>query len=147
MDHVVEALTVDSQPIAVIRLVARQDQLSKVVPAACGEVWGFLKSAGIKGGRHVAVYFDGVVNLEVGAEIDAPILGSDRVHSSMTPAGPVATTAHFGDYSGLGDAHQAILQWCKHNGRTQAGPNWEIYGHWTDNPAQLRTDVFYLLNP
>jgi len=27
-----------------------------------------------------------------------------------------------------------------------AGPNWEIYGHWTDDPAQLRTDVFYLLD-
>ena len=26
-----------------------------------------------------------------------------------------------------------------------AGPNWEVYGHWHDDPSQLRTDVFYLL--
>jgi hypothetical protein len=30
-----------------------------------------------------------------------------------------------------------------------AGPNWEVYGHWTDewnsDPAKIRTDVFYLL--
>src|SRR5262245_59498011 len=26
-----------------------------------------------------------------------------------------------------------------------AGPNWEIYGDWTDNPDELRTEVFYLL--
>ena len=25
------------------------------------------------------------------------------------------------------------------------GHTWEIYGHWTDNPDELRTDVFYLL--
>jgi hypothetical protein len=31
---------------------------------------------------------------------------------------------------------------------TLAGPNWEIYGDWNDQPDQLRTDVFYLLkNP
>jgi hypothetical protein len=32
-----------------------------------------------------------------------------------------------------------------------AGPNWEIYGHWLDewnnDPAKIRTDVFYLLQP
>ena len=27
----------------------------------------------------------------------------------------------------------------------RAGPAWEIYGDWTDDPAQLRTDVQYLL--
>jgi hypothetical protein len=25
------------------------------------------------------------------------------------------------------------------------GVDWEIYGHWDDDPAKLRTDVFYLL--
>jgi len=26
-----------------------------------------------------------------------------------------------------------------------AGPRWEVYGHWSDNPATRRTDIFYLL--
>jgi hypothetical protein len=25
--------------------------------------------------------------------------------------------------------------------------SWELYGHWEDDPAKLRTDVFYLLRP
>ena len=39
----------------------------------------------------------------------------------------------------------AILDWCAANGRMPAGPSWEIYGHATPDPADSRTDVFYLL--
>ena len=39
----------------------------------------------------------------------------------------------------------AVREWCAEQGHTLAGPNWEVYGDWTDNPAELRTDVFYLL--
>ena len=68
---------------------------------------------------------------------------------SLTPAGEVATAAHFGPYNRLNEAHEAIRQWCVDNGRKPAGPNWEIYGHWIDewnrDPSKIRTDVFYLL--
>jgi hypothetical protein len=43
-------------------------------------------------------------------------------------------------------AHDAIRQWCRDNERQIAGPNWEVYGHWSDDPDQRRTDVFYLLS-
>jgi effector-binding domain-containing protein len=42
-------------------------------------------------------------------------------------------------------AHNAIHQWAKENNQPLAGPSWEIYGHWTDDPAALRTDIYYLL--
>ena len=58
---------------------------------------------------------------------------------------------HFGPYNRLGEAHQAIRDWCANHGYSLAGPNWEIYGHWLDawnaDPGQIRTDVFYLLSP
>lgn len=39
--------------------VAPRD-LAKFVPAACGEVWSFIRSAGLKKpGRHVALYLAG----------------------------------------------------------------------------------------
>jgi len=28
-----------------------------------------------------------------------------------------------------------------------AGQSWEVYGHWHADPAQLRTEVYYLLQP
>jgi effector-binding domain-containing protein len=62
-----------------------------------------------------------------------------------TPHGVAAMTTHSGDYSRLGDANDAILAWCRANDRRRAGPSWEVYGHWHADPAQLRTDVYYLL--
>jgi effector-binding domain-containing protein len=64
---------------------------------------------------------------------------------SATPSGEVATTTHWGDYANLATAHDAVLAWCRSQGRSIAGPRWEVYGHWSDNPATRRTDIFYLL--
>jgi effector-binding domain-containing protein len=124
--------------------------LATVVPAACGTVWTVIRAQQVQGaGRHVAVYWDNQINLEVGVEVAAPFPGHGEVVGSATPAGPVVTTTHYGPYSRLYEAHEAIRRWCASNGHSLAGPNWEVYGHWEDewnsDPTKIRTDVFYLL--
>jgi len=141
-----------ARPVAVVRRRARRDQLSTVVPAACGEVWNVIRAQQVAGaGRHIAIYLDDRINLEVGVELETPFAGYGAVVGSATPAGAVATAVHFGPYNRLGDAHGAILQWCERNGYAAAGPSWEIYGHWVDewnrDPSKIRTDVFYLVRP
>jgi effector-binding domain-containing protein len=137
------------RPLAVVRRRAGASELSKVVPEACGVVWNALRAKQIKGGRLVAVYLDGQINLEVGVEVDAPFAGDGDVVASSLPTGTVATTTHLGPYHKLGGAHRAICDWCSANGHALAGPNWEIYGHWmpewNDDPSGIRTDVYYLL--
>jgi effector-binding domain-containing protein len=64
---------------------------------------------------------------------------------AVIPGGMVATVVHMGPYQKLPEAHAAVRGWCAEHGHALAGPSWEIYGDWTDNPAELRTDVFYLL--
>jgi effector-binding domain-containing protein len=146
MGYNVEIKHVDAHLTAVVRTQASQSQLSTVVPQLCGEVWSFAKSAGLpRPGRHVAIYHDGAINLEVGALVDHPFTGNDRVVCSSTPAGLVAMTEHVGPYNKLGDAHKAICDWCKAHGHALAVPNWEIYGHWNDDPNKLVTEVYYLL--
>jgi effector-binding domain-containing protein len=148
MGYVVHAEQMVPRPIAVVRRCAPAQALSTVVPAACGEVWNVIRARAVAGaGRHVAVYYDGCINLEVGVEVPPGFVGDGDgdVFASMTPAGLVATTEHVGPYDRLGDAHAAIRDWCRHQGHAVAGPNWEIYGHWIDDHAQPRTDVFYLL--
>jgi hypothetical protein len=137
-------------PLAVVRRRARPQELAKVVQEACGLVWNVMRSQKVAGaGRHVAVYLDGQINLEVGVELPAPFAGHGEVVASTTPAGTVATTTHRGPYQLLGQAHEAIRRWCASNGYSPAGPNWEIYGHWQDewnsDPSNIITDVFYLL--
>jgi effector-binding domain-containing protein len=136
--------------IAVVKRSATPSRVSKVITDACGLVWNAIKAEGIKGaGRHVAVYYEQFLKMEIGVEMESPIEAIGEVASSMLPAGDVATTTHFGPYQQLGEAHDAIHAWCRANGRVPAPPCWEIYGHWLDDwnndPRKIRTDVYYLL--
>jgi effector-binding domain-containing protein len=150
MNYDVRLEQMSSGPLAVVRRRASLEELSRVVPDACGTVWNVVRAQKITGaGRHVALYLDDEINLEVGVELDAPFAGHGEVVGSSTPGGRVVTTVHFGPYSRLHEAHEAIRQWCAHHDYTLAGPSWEIFDHWKDewnsDSSKIRTDVFYLL--
>ena len=150
MEYVVRLEQLSARPLAVVRRRAASHELSKVVPDACGTVWNVIRAQKVSGaGRHVAVYLDGQINLEVGVELDGPFSGHGEVVLSATPPGLVATTTHFGPYHLLHQAYAAIRQWCAANGKVLAGPGWEVYGHWQDewnsDPSKICTEVFCLL--
>jgi effector-binding domain-containing protein len=146
MGYLITVDRVEPTLIASIRKQAAQSELSRVVPAACGEIWNYARSAGLANpGRMLAIYHDCEINLEVGVEVSEPFVGDGEHFCSSLPAGPAATTAHFGDYDRLADAHGAVTKFVKDKGYELAGPSWEIYGHMTGNPSEVRTDVFYLL--
>jgi effector-binding domain-containing protein len=139
----------ESIPLAIIRRQARKSDLPRLVPECCGLVWNALREQKTKGGRHVAIYCDEVMNVEVGAELQGAFTDRGEVVRSATPAGLVAWATHFGPYNQLGAAHDAVRQWCKAHNHKLAGPSWEVYGHWENewdqNPSQIRTDVFWLV--
>ena len=138
-----------SIPLAVIRRQVSASDLARVVPECCGLVWNAVRAQQTRGGRHVAVYWDGTIQLEVGVELLGPFAEQGDVVRSATPSGSVAWVTHRGPYNSLGAAHDAIHAWCRAHDHPLAGPNWEIYGHWqpewNDDPSQVRTDVFYQL--
>ena len=149
MSYEIKLTNAEAILTAVIRSRVPSKELSKFVPAACGEVWSFIRSARLpRPGRHTALYLDSGL-VEVGAEVFGKFTGNDRVHCSQLPAGCVVTTAHFGPYPRLGDAHSSVRQWCAEQGHRLSGICWEIYGHWDEswntNPSKIRTDVFHLL--
>lgn len=150
MPYEIKLTTTEVIPTAVIRDRVQPKDFAKFVPWACGEVWSFIRAAGLpRPGRHVALYLpEGM--LEVGAEVSEPFAAKDRVSCSQLPAGRVATTTHFGPYPQLGDAHSAVRQWCADQKLELAGTCWEIYGHWekswNSDPSKIRTDVFHLVS-
>jgi effector-binding domain-containing protein len=147
----VQVAHADSIPLAVVRRQVRASELARVVPEGCGVVWSFVRARQLRAGRHVAVYWDCTIRLEVGVEMIESIPEEEDVVRSATPAGRVASVVHFGPYQQLGMAHQAIRDWCSAGNLQLAGPNWEIYGHWQNDwdadPSRIRTDVFYQLAP
>ena len=93
-----------------IRSRVQPGELSRFVPVACGEVWSYIRSAGLpKPGRHVALYLDAQGSVEVGAEVSEPFVGNDRVQCSLLPAGPVATAVHFGPLSLLTQPEPVVV--------------------------------------
>ncbi len=150
MPYEIRETTTEAIRTAVIRSRVAPGDLSKFVPAACGEVWSFIRSAHLpRPGRHTALYLDGGW-VEVGAEVSEPFPGNDRVHCSQLPAGRVVATTHFGPYARLGDAHSEVRRWCAYHEHRLSGICWEIYGHWDEHwnsdPTKIRTDLFHLLD-
>ena len=141
----------DAIPLAVVRRRVPRSALAAVVPQGCGLVWDFVRKRGLDGGRHVAIYLNGNIDLEVGVEVAGAFDEDGDVVRSSTPGGAVVSAIHFGPYQRLGATHQAIHAWCAANGHQLAGPNWEIYGHWLPewnaDPSGIRTDVFYKVAP
>jgi len=147
--YAVQLQRLSSVPLAVIRRQARSSELARVVPECCGVVWNAVRAQQTQAGRHVAIYWDGSIRLEVGVELHGSFAEQGEIVRSATPSGAVASATHFGPYAGLGAAHEAIRQWCVANKHRLAGPNWEIYGHWQrqwgTDPSRIRTDLYYLL--
>jgi effector-binding domain-containing protein len=135
--------------VAVVRRRAERRELARLVPECCGKVWNVVRAQGTPAGRHVAIYWDDSIRLEVGVELQGPFVDRGDVVTSATPAGLVAMATHFGPYSGLGGAYAAIRQWAAAHQQGIAGPSWEIYGHWmpewNDDPSKIRTDVCCLV--
>ena len=103
-------------------------------------------------GQNVFVYRDTPdrpteTDVAFGVGVTAPFVAVGAVAPTLLPIGEVATTTHRGSYAELDAAHDAVIAWCRQRGRRRAGPRWEVYGHWTEDEAQLQTDVFYLLEP
>ena len=117
------------------------------------EVYAVVKPAGAdRAGRgedrwqNVMLYKDDVPNVEVGVLASGPFSDTGNVTSSALPAGVTAATTHRGPYAELDLAHRAVRDWCAAHGRQLAGPRWEIYGHWREDPRELETEVYYLLS-
>jgi hypothetical protein len=146
MTSEVEVAAAPEQLWAAVRQRTTKSDVAGEIRPLVGRAWEMLGRHPELGrrGRNVALYHpDGSV--EVGVEVPAGFEDEAEVRCAALPTGTIPTCAYFGSYEGLGEAHGAIQAWARDAGRQLAGTSWELYGHWTDDPVQLRTDVCYLL--
>jgi effector-binding domain-containing protein len=150
VDYDVRTERAQPRSLAAIRARVPAGRLGAEIIRLLDVIWPVLRAQGAGTGHNVVIYrgaTDGALTVDVGVEVPAGFLPEGDVQAAATPSGEVATAAHFGDYSRLGGAYEALERWCASNDRQTAGVNWEVYGDWDDDPGKVRTDVYFLLKP
>lgn len=146
MEYEVVTLTAQPRPIAAIPATTTWQEFPRLWRPLLDQVHATMRWGGTgPKGRNVMLYHDDVPHVEIGVELDQPAEFDAPVVRSALPAGPVAMTVHHGPFELLGGGHDALARWCTEQGVTRAGPSWEIYGHWYEDPALLQTEIYYLL--
>jgi effector-binding domain-containing protein len=149
----IEVRTEQAAPrrLAAIRSVTAPQDLRQTIGRSLGIIWPAVREQGVRFGHNVFVYRDGepgTLIVELGVEVLGDFTESGEIQIVQTPPGEVATAAYYGDdYSQMAPVYQALEQWCVSNGRRPAGVNWEVYGDPAEDPAQTRTDIYFLLEP
>ena len=154
------------RPVTIVDLAARKliglrsratpQTVSKSMLATLTRVWEMIRKDNLKTlGLNVAIYYsreEGAppasdFGFVAGVLVDGDAGRPAGLEVLETPAGPCAHAELIGDYGLIPEVHRQIRDWCRANGRRLAGVNLEIYGHWTGDQSQARTDVYYLLTP
>jgi effector-binding domain-containing protein len=145
---------VDPRPTAVIAQATTWEEFPHVWGPLLDEVYRFVRGrdelatgTGNERWQNVMLYKSDTPDVEVGVLVSGPFPQEGRVIASELPAGEVATATHRGDYGQLGVTHGTVRDEVAAQGRALAGPCWEVYGHWRADPAELETEVFWLLSP
>ena len=146
MTYHVELTTSAESPTAVVAATTTWERFPSLWKEMLDQVWAFLRSSDLRtDGHNIMLYKDDVPNVEVGVQVTRSFKPIGQVVPSRLPAGRVACTLHRGPYDRLDEPHRAIREWCVARSLALAGPRWEIYGDWREDPAQLETEVCYLL--
>jgi len=154
MPYVCELRRLAAQPAMAVRRTIHPDRASAAIVEAFAAVGRFLREnggrpTGVTYARFLGLDLD-QVRVEVGFTVAELLLSAGDVIALELPAGEVVVTRHVGPYEGLSAAQDALEAWMSANGRTAAGPAWEVYLNGppdTTDPAQFDTDVYVPLTP
>lgn len=148
MEQVPEIVRLDEVPTAVIRGTVSMEEIAGFYDRVYGEVAATVARQGATPQAAFGLYLkppQDTFELEAGFVVDRPIERDGEVMASLLPAGRAARLTHLGPYDALGDSWERLMGWIGEQGKTQAGPMWEVYVTEPtpeSDPATLRTDLF-----
>ena len=149
MNHDVRVETASPRGFAAVHARVPAGRVAAVFGGYLDQVYAAARAGAVAvDGQNIFLYRDGrdgEMDVAFGVGVAAPFTAAGAVRYTELPSGRVATTTHWGDYGRLGEAHGAVLSWCRAHGLALAGPRWEIYGHMGPGNDPPRTDVYYLL--
>ena len=139
---------VDLEPttLAAVRTSTSQEMVAYDIRAALDQVWAVIRSGrAVTAGHNVAVYHGGFGDVEFGVQVAEAFEPVGDVRPATSPSGPAAHEVHFGRYDELGTAHGRLREWARAQQHELSDVVVEVYGDWTEDESELRTDLFHLL--
>jgi effector-binding domain-containing protein len=140
------------RPTAVVARTTTWEEFPGLWPRLLDEVYVYVRAhadlapeTGPEVWRNVFLFADDTPTVEVGVLVARSFERHGDVVASQLPGGTVATAVHRGDYAELGRTHDAVRAFAATQGLERAGPRWEIYGHWREDPGERETEVHYLI--
>lgn len=156
MEYEITRQELAAQPVLVVRRQVRRAEIAATIGAALPKVFLHAQQRGLAiAGYPITRYVEtsvGLITFETGMRVAAHggdwtvAHGQGEVLAETLPAGPAATTIHFGPYDQLQDAYAAVEEWIVANGFRQNGAPWEAYlndpaDH--PNPQDWKTAVYW----
>jgi len=146
---VIREVTIAARPVAGVQAQVPVGGVAREFRRHLDQVYAAGRAGAVElDGQNIFIYracTEDRLTVDFCVGIKAPFAAVGAVVPLDTPHGAAAMTVHHGDYGRIGEANAEIIEWCRANGRRRAGPSWEVYGHWHADPAQLRTEIYYLL--
>lgn len=147
----IREVSVAARPVAGVRAKVPRGRVAAEFGRHLAHVYAAARTGAVHlDGQNIFIYRAATgdeLTVDFCVGVTAPFAAVGPVQPFQTPSGVAAMTTHVGDYGRLGEANAAVLSWCRATNRLPAGPSWEVYGHWHADPARLRTEVYYLLQP
>ena len=137
------------QHTAAIRMTRSMTHIGAAMGEAFPKIYHAVVSAGMEpSGEPLARYFDLAEGesstFECAVPVPGPFSATGEVVPSTIGGGPAAFAVHVGPYDSIGETWQKLMAWVTEQGKTPAGPFWEIY---LDDPeevdvSELKTELY-----
>jgi effector-binding domain-containing protein len=146
--YVVRPINLPLRSTVVIQARTKIKKLPRFFNSSYEKLNHYLEEKEVKPGRPFGRFFKyapPIVEVEAGFILGKQVPGKGPIKASTLGGGDFAWTAHTGPYEKLCDAYASLREWLKVNGKTEAGPPFEIYLNDpnTTAPENLRTLIYY----
>ena len=131
MAHEIKLITLQDQPVLVVRDTLPVEKLPEFFGRAYGNIMAYLAQLGEQPtGMPFGAYYNldmSALDVAAGFPVAKKLPDKEKIQSQVIPGGDFITTIHYGAYDSVSPAYDALAQWAKANHREATGTAYEYY--------------------
>ncbi|MEX1333711.1 MAG: GyrI-like domain-containing protein [Candidatus Limnocylindrales bacterium] len=129
------------RPTAALKMTRPVTQIGPAMAEAFPKLFHAVASAGMEpAGTPLARYYEfgeTSTTFECALPVPRAFTAAGEIEPSTVGGGDAAFALHVGPYDTIGETWGRLMAWVAEQGRTPAGPTWEVY---IDDPQEVAVD-------